>query len=71
MSQAERISAILADTDFRETVTGLEAQLTRKVMGKATPPEDRAEALNLFHALQMLLSTLRSVASNKDEHRHD
>jgi hypothetical protein len=67
MSRAARVTAILADTDFRETVTALEGQLTRKVMGRSTPEGDRIEALHQYHALQTVLSALRSVASEKDE----
>jgi len=67
--RANRISAILADQDFCETVKALESQLTRKVMSRATSSEDRAEALGQFHAMQAVLSALRAVASEKDEHQ--
>jgi len=67
MSRADRVSAILADEDFRGTVKALEDQLTRKVMGRQTSSEDRADALNQYHALQAVIASLRSVASDKEE----
>lgn len=67
MSKASRIAAILADQDFCDTVTRAKAELTQKVMARATSGEDRADAMAEYHALDRLMARLRAVASDMDK----
>lgn len=61
---ADRIKALLADQDFSELVDRMKADLTKRVMARRTSDEDRASALAQFHALDTLLSQMRSEAQN-------
>lgn len=66
MARSDRIAAILADEDFKSVVKETRDDLTRKVMAPTTSDEDRQKALTTYHALNLLLSRMAGVASDKE-----
>lgn len=66
MSKSQRIKSLLSDEDFRSVVTDVRAALTKKVMAKATTPEDRQQLLAEYHALDRLLAKMGAEASRKE-----
>lgn len=68
---ADRIKAILADTDFLAVVEKTRQSLTKKVMAKGTSDEDRQEALSTYHCLDILIAQIRSEAQNSKENSHE
>lgn len=67
MALSERIAAILADADFGALVSGIEDQLTQRVMAPATSEEDRQKALAEYHALGRVLSAMRAHKFSADQ----
>lgn len=64
---SHRIRAIFADEDFSAFMSKHMEKLTKKVMSRATTPEDRAQALAEFHALERFLGGMRSEAQNAEK----
>lgn len=60
----DRIASILKDEDFKELVSRMKADLTGRVMAKATDDEARATALAQFHALDTLVARMGTEAQN-------
>lgn len=65
--KANRIKAILNDTDFLGVVQQTRDTLTKKVMAKATSEDERLELLAEYHALDTLMNRMRSEAHNARE----
>lgn len=59
---AHRVKAILADEDFVQIVRKVKDDLTREVMAKKTADERRSDALAEYHAVDSLISKMRSIA---------
>jgi len=67
MARSERIAAILADEDFGGLISQIKGQLTQRVMAPATLEEDRQKALAEYHALERVLSAMRSHKFDADQ----
>jgi hypothetical protein len=67
MMNSRRIAALARDADLKELLASIEAQLTKKVMARATTEEDRATALAEYHAIQSLKARFASVAHDEAE----
>lgn len=68
---ADRIKAILADTDFLAVVEKTRQSLTKKVMAKGADEETRADALSTYHSLDILIAQMRSEAQNSKDNSHE
>lgn len=66
MSKSQRIKSILNDDDFKGVVDDIRASLTKKVMHKGTAEEERPKLLAEFHALETLMSKMRSIAQDAE-----
>lgn len=67
MSKSNRIKSLLSDEDFLSVIADERQALTKKVMSKSTSPEDALHARTECHALDSLISRMRSEAQNAKE----
>lgn len=69
MTNAKRLAVIAEDQDFQGLLKSWEGQLTARVMARGTSDEDRAAALNEYHAIQTLRGKLAALVADAKQQK--